>query len=598
MSFWENIKMATSVLRELNYILNRRQKRKAFIVCMVIVISSWFELLGVSVVLPFVQAAMEPDVILAKPYMKKIVNILDIHTGKELMILMGVGIIIVYILKNLFMIFSLAIQVDYSTRIQKELSTKMLQSYMSRPYEYFLNINSAEIRRGCVNDIDSVFSIVSALFSFIAEFLSVLLIGAFIIYTDFWIAIGVLFSMLIVLLGILVLFKSAVKRAGKKNLEASTAKNKAIYQASSGIKEIFVMQKRGHFLKAYENASETERKARRVYEILSGCPDRIVEGICISCIIGTVCVRMVYGNLDMADYIPRFSAFAVAAFRILPSIGKIANRLTTIVYHRPALSNVFHNMCDAEQHECDMKSYLKIKEGEDDLHFRKMLTVKDITWQYENQKFPILKEVNLSIIRGESIAFIGASGAGKTTLSDIILGLLKPLKGAVIMDGIDVYSIPVDWARIVGYVPQAVFLIDDTIRNNIAFGEPKSKIKDELVLEALEQAQLKAFVEGLPKGLDTVVGERGVRLSGGQKQRIAIARALYHKPEILVLDEATAALDNDTEAAVMEAIDALQGKLTMIIVAHRLTTIQKCNKIYEIVNGKIINREKTEILKN
>ena len=223
--------------------------------------------------------------------------------------------------------------------------------------------------------------------------------------------------------------------------------------------------------------------------------------------------------------------------------------------------------------------------------------MSNIFWKYETQKLPVLTNVSLEIKKGKSIALIGASGSGKTTLSDIILGLLMPQGGSVTADGTDVYSMPMEWANIVGYVPQTIFLLDGTVRENIIFGLSDSKADDAKIWKSLERAQLKEFVEKLPQQLDTMVGERGIKFSGGQRQRIAIARALYNEPEILVLDEATAALDNDTESAVMESIEALHGKITLIIVAHRLETIKCCDEIYEIIDGKAVKREKEEIWK-
>ena len=298
-------------------------------------------------------------------------------------------------------------------------------------------------------------------------------------------------------------------------------------------------------------------------------------------------------------FVPKLGAFAMAAFKILPSIGKVSSRATTMAYSFPRLENVYHNVVEAKEYEKQREKYVKEnivnKNVEVSTEFEQVLSINHVEWKYREQIKPVLENVTLEIRRGESIALIGESGSGKTTLSDIILGLLHPQKGSVYMDGIDVYGMPEEWAKVIGYVPQSVFLIDDTIRNNVAFG--LKNVDDTDIWYALEQAQLKKFVESLPEGLDTMVGEQGIKFSGGQRQRVAIARALFSRPQILVLDEATAALDNETEAAVMEAIDALQGKMTLIIVAHRLSTIRNCDKIYEICNGRAELRKKVDILK-
>ena len=234
----------------------------------------------------------------------------------------------------------------------------------------------------------------------------------------------------------------------------------------------------------------------------------------------------------------------------------------------------------------------------DKYSFKKELKVDNVWWKYDDAENAVLKNLSMTIHKGESVGFIGASGAGKTTLADVILGLMRPQEGQVFIDGIDVYTIPKQWSRIIGYVPQVVYLTDESIKNNVAFGIPDNEIDEAMIWNALEQAQLKTFVEQLPEKLETRVGERGVKFSGGQRQRVAIARALYCNPEILVLDEATSALDNETEKAVMESIDALQGKKTLIIVAHRLSTIMNCDSVYEIKDGIACKRDKKDILKS
>lgn len=594
-----NLKTMVQMLKQLNYILNKNQKKRAFGLLVVIIASSGLELLGVTAILPFVQAAISPDKMLQNKYIVAIAPILGISNAEKLLLLMGIALILIYIIKNIFLIYASYVQYDFATSIQRELSVKMLYSYMSRPYAYFLNINTAEIMRGCGSDTVCVFNVIDYTSTILSQVLTVFMIGIFLIYQDAIIALSALFLMLLVLIGIIFCFKPAIKRAGKKNQELLTLKSKILVQTVNGIKEIFVTQRKQLFLDAYDEASNQARKVQRMYNTLSASPDRIVEGICVSGIIGIVCIRLVGDSTNMMDFIPKLAAFAMAAFKILPSIGKIANRMTGIIYSRPGFVNVYENMLEANQYADQMQKYISDRREKssriENLKFQRRLYVNHVYWQYENQKKPVLTDIELNIHKGEAIAFIGASGAGKTTLSDIMLGLLQPARGTIEMDGIDVYTMPMEWAHIVGYVPQSIFLMDDTVRNNIAFGLPRNVIDDNCIWDALEKAQLKTFVENLPYGLDTIVGERGVKFSGGQRQRIAIARALYNKPEILVLDEATAALDNETETAVMQSIDALQGQITMIIVAHRLTTIRNCDRIYEIKDGVAVERRKEEI---
>lgn len=590
-----NIKTVINVIKELNYILSKSQKEKAIFVFVVILFSAGFELLGVSTILPFVQAIMSPEVLSKNKHIQSVFNMFGINTNTNAVIIFGGVIIAVYLLKNIFMIFSSYVQADYSTKVQKSLAVTMLNSYMSQPYTFFMRINSAEILRGCQNDIVASFEVIQRLLSLLAEGFTVLVIGIYIVYMDLFIASTVIFLMTMVLILMIFYFKPLVKRAGNKRINVLTQKNKTITQAVSGIKDILVKRRNQQFIKEFESAAEEERKVQRLFTVLSECPDRIVEGVCVSGIMGVVCIRMMMAPNEMASFIPKLATFAMAAFRILPSIGKITNRMNGIVFNRPGLHNVYLNFKAANEYQNELRC---IQEPSicDDIDFKFNLCIRDVDWKYGESKPFVLHGTTLEIIKGQSVALIGASGAGKTTLADVILGLLPPQGGSVLMDGMDIYSIPEAWSRIIGYVPQGVYLVDDTIRNNVRFGYTDGQNDDEKIWKALEQAQLSDFVRSLPYQLDTIVGERGVRFSGGQRQRIAIARALYSDPEILVLDEATSALDNETETAVMEAIDSLQGKITMIIVAHRLTTIKNCDKIYEIIDGKAIERSKNDVL--
>lgn len=593
-----NFSSIKKLFKELNTILTVKQKRQSIAVLVVIVFSAVFELLGVTAILPFLQVLLTPEKIMQNEKIRPLLAFFHIRTSIEMMILIGCGLILLYIVKNLYMIWSNYIKYSYSARVQKELSIKMLYSYMERPYTYFLDTNSSEILRGCESDTNAVYTILSDMFTIISELLTMAAIGAFVMYTEPIMAIAILLLMMAVMFGIILFFKPIAKRLGKKMMKAQSRRYQIIYQTITGIKELFVMQRKKLFIEDFEDAAESVRKTQRNCEFITSSQERIIEGVCVSGLIGIVVFWLASG-VDILAFVPKLGAFAMAAFKILPSIGKVSSRATTMAYSFPRLENVYHNVVEAKEYELQREKYVKEnivnKNVAVSAEFKQVLSINHVEWKYREQIKPVLENVTLEIRRGESIALIGESGSGKTTLSDIILGLLHPQKGSVYMDGIDVYGMPEEWAKVIGYVPQSVFLIDDTIRNNVAFG--LKNVDDADIWYALEQAQLKKFVEGLPERLDTMVGEQGIKFSGGQRQRVAIARALFSRPQILVLDEATAALDNETEAAVMEAIDALQGKMTLIIVAHRLSTIRNCDKIYEICNGRAELRKKADILK-
>lgn len=592
----KNIRNLLLIIKKLNYILDRNQKVKGVKVGVIIVLSSMLDLLGVTSILPFVQAVTAPQELMKKEYILFFLNLFGFTTATQMLVMIGCGIIVVYIIKNIFMIYSYYVTQDYSSSISMQLSIKMLSSYMLRPYTFFLDVNSAQIIRGCTSDANGIYIIMYQFILLVNECLSAIIIGIYLLYTDVFIAGLVSILMIVVMLGMILLFKPIFKKVGKKYIVVATAKWKAINQNIMGAKEILVNHRQKAFEMEYIKAADEERRINRVKDTLAQSPDRIVEGICVSGIIGIVCIRLLMQDDNMVAFIPKLAAFAMAAFKIFPSIGKITSRLNTIVYQIPALDSVYNNLKTADEYLCRIEKTQQIECKENGRYLKNEIVLSNVLWKYDNQKKFVLRDVNIQIKRGQSVGLIGASGAGKTTVSDIILGLLKPQSGSVTVDGVDIYSIKRQWAEVIGYVPQSVFLLDDTVRNNILFGLPLED-DDEKIWEALQQAQLKDFILSLPDGLDTVVGERGVKFSGGQRQRIAIARALYNNPEILVLDEATASLDNETESALMESIDELQGKITMIIVAHRLSTISKCDIVYEIKDGVAIKRNKEEIIK-
>ena len=590
-----NLRAVKKIIVQLNYVLSKKQKKGAVLLLICMIAGSVLELVGVSAIYPFLQMLLEPNNVQHQWYVTLIYGMVPQIEIYQILLIIGVMIIFVYLFKNLFLIFSAYVQHSYAAKFQREISTKMLDAYLKRTYQFFLNTNSGIVIRGITTDIQGVYQILLALFTMMTELLNVVVLGAFLFFTDWTIALSAMLLAAFCFIGIIVGFRKTVKKAGQDVRRANALKNQYGYQAINGIKEITVLDRRSNFVNQFNEAALLEQKASIINGFMSVCPDRILEGVCIAGFMGIVCIKIAIGA-NVNDFVPVLGTFAMGAFRILPSISKLSSRLNMIVYYQGTLQNTYDNLKAVETYEYTAEE-LTVGDNKNNVHFEKELTIKNINWKYQNSKNNILDNASLKISKGESVAFIGSSGAGKTTLADIIMGLLKPQEGTVEMDGMDIFSIQHQWARIIGYVPQSVFLIDDTVRRNVAFGLEKGDISDKKVWDALKQAQLKEFVENLPYGLDTIVGERGVKFSGGQRQRIAIARALYENPDILVLDEATSALDNETETAVMESIDALQGSKTLIIVAHRLTTIKNCDRIYEITDSVVIERSKEEVFR-
>ena len=594
----KDLKTLGSMFYKLKYVMTAKQRRQTVGIFFMIVIGAFFEMLGVSAVLPFIQSIMQPESLMDKWYIKIIITMLHFESTYSIIYACGVLIIMIYLVKNVYLFVSVRIQALFRCRFLKDLSVKLLLSYMKRPYVFFLDINSSEIMRTVSLDVYGVFRILQNTGKLLSEMLALLMIGFFTIYIDPFMAVGVFLIAGSCFTAITIFFKNRLSTIGKIQRETDAERQKWLYQAVTGYKEVQVMQRADCFIEAYEEAYEQQRAIEVEFETISAMPERIIEFFCIAGLILVVCLRLAMGVV-VEDFIPNLSIFAVAAFRILPSVSRLTGYVNNLVFYRPTLEGVYEALLEVAEYQKSIRE--KINDSfdiaqEQTYCFKDRVSVSNIYWKYPNTEKYVLENLSIDIEKGDSVALIGASGAGKTTLADIILGLLRPENGTVKIDGIEINSIPHMWSRIIGYVPQTVFLTDDTVRNNIAFGIRGNEIDDDKIWIALEQAQLKGFVLGLADGLDTVVGERGVKFSGGQKQRIAIARALYYNPAILVLDEATSALDNETENAVMESIEALQGHKTLIIVAHRLTTIRKCNKIYEIADGHAILRNKEDVL--
>lgn len=596
-----NIKSVFRIIEHIQFILSKKQKRSSIVVFASMIVSSLLELLGVSIVYSFLQLMIDEEALDNNPFAKIINELFPSISTRIIIIILGLTIAVVYCLKNVVAMICAYIQVRYSAFINRELSVRMLDSYMKRPYTFFVNTNSSIIMRGLAGDVSSVYNIILNSFQIIAESASIVLISAFLIYVDPSIAVISMLIAFICFLMITVGFKGIMKRLGKQLRELQAQSSGFTYQAIQGIKEITVLDRRQSFVKDYEKINKRIEKKTITTGLVNAAPDRLLEASCILGVMSILCVKIAAG-VEMESFIPSLGAFVMGIFRIMPSVSRVSNRVNNIVYYMPGLDNIYEVLQDDELieknnriEEQELAKQIE-REGISDIHFNNNLIIDDVYWKYNENQDYVLKGLNMTINKGESVAFIGTSGGGKSTLVDIIMTLFRPQRGTIKADGIDIFLMKNKWRRIIGYVPQMIFLTNDTVRANVAFGLSKDECSDEMVWKALEKAQLKEFVMSLPDGLDTIVGEWGVKFSGGQKQRIAIARALYNDPEILILDEATAALDNETERAFMEAIEMLQGEKTIILVAHRLTTVRNCDRVYEIKNGIAVEQNVDEVL--
>ena len=592
------IRAIVDIAKQLIYIFDKRQKRTCIWVFLSMLLCSVLELLGVTAIYPFIDILMYQDSLKDKEYLSIIYNIKPGISNMSVIMIIGVGIILIYIIKNVLMVASAYLQNHFAARVERELSTHMLNAFMRRPYQFFLNTNSGVVIRGITTDVEGVYKLLIGFFELLSSTITVVILGVLLLVSDPEMAIGALILCGLCFIAVLAAFKGPMKRAGGDIRTSVARKYQFATQAVTGIKEIIVTDRIDSFVEQYEEASIVKEKATLVHGFVNASPKRIIEGVCIGGFIGLVCFKVASGT-DISTFVPTLGMFAMSAFKILPAVSAMSSQLATIIFYKQHLQATYENLKEANEYAKELKllEHKPEKENSNEISFKSTLNIENVRWKYQNAPNYVLDDLLMEIKKGESIAFIGASGAGKTTLADVIMGLLPPQSGSVKMDSIDILTIKKQWAKIIGYVPQTVFLIDDTIRNNVAFGMKENEISDEKVWHALEQAQLRSFVESLPDGLDTIVGERGVKFSGGQRQRVAIARALYEAPDILIFDEATSALDGETEEAVMQSIDALQGHITLIIVAHRLTTIRNCDKIYEIKNGKAVLRDKQEIFR-
>ncbi len=575
------------LFRQIGYVFTGKQRWKMAGIFLLQFIETVMDFFSISLILPFVSILTNMDRMEQASWYGLICRLFGEQDAQGALLILTLSMIALYVVKNLYVILLTNIRVRFLSVNQIRMGSRMVHCYMHKPYTFHLQRNTAQIVRNVNSDVSGAFNVISSMFALVSDVLIIVILVVFLFAVDTGMTLATMAGLAFCSALYFLIVRKKIRKAGEHNREYGARMIKAIHQAMGGIKEVKIMGRETYFAQVYEEAGSEFVDRRRRYHILSAIPARLIETVCMGSILGVIAYKIKVGQ-NLAEVVPSLSAFAVAAVRLLPRANAINTHINGITYNLPCLRAIYEDLTESDRQEAERLAEEASRRRRPKTEERDgTILVEDISFTYPETDKPVLQNVSLRIEKGSSIGIVGVTGAGKTTLVDLILGLLKPDKGRICYGTMDIHENYPQWREHIGYIPQTIYMTDDTIRKNIALGVPDEDIDEEALWRALDNAQLADFVRGLKDGLDTVIGERGVRISGGQRQRIGIARALYRDPEILFFDEATSSLDNDTENAVMDAINTLGTHKTMIIVAHRLTTIEKCHRIFRVVDGSV-----------
>jgi len=583
------------IFKKVLFLLTNQQRRKAFILLLMLTTVALIEMMGIASILPFVTVLTNPSLIETNSILNDLFqfsNNFGVKNNTEFLFALGVVVFMFLIISITFKALTLYFQVKFVENLKHDISKRLVERYLSQSYSWFLSRHSADFAKTILSEVDNVLgSIVAPLIELIAKSLITIAILILLILVDMKTSLMVSF-----LLGgsygiIYKLFSKYINKLGKDRLEKNKILFTSVSDAFSALKEIKLGGLEKVYVERFSHPALTIAKNSAFSTIIRDLPRYALEAVAFGGIILLILYLMIQkGSFNNA--LPIISLYAFAGYRLMPALQQIYASFSKFVFIGPSLDRIYD----------DFKKLRSIEfhDPNEVVEFNKIINLKNIFFNYPNSSNTALKNINLSITANTTVGFVGATGSGKTTVIDIILGLLKAQKGNLNVDGKEITDKnKKSWQRYIGYVPQHIFLSDNTIAENIAFGLDIKNINQEAVENAAKIANLHEFVTyELPQKYQTKIGERGVRLSGGQRQRIGIARALYHKPKLLILDEATSALDNKTEKAVMEAVNNLSNSMTIILIAHRLNSVKKCDKIFLLEKGELKDQGKFEDLIN
>lgn len=570
-------------LRKLYLLMEPSDRRSAISLLLLMILSAALELVGVGAIPAFVSAVVDPDRLLGDSRLRPVLALLNIGTSEALILWSAIALILIFAIKNAVLIFNYRRQISFIAKQRRELSSRLIRAYMSAPYTFHLRHNTAGLIRNVDGEVSIICYQVMATFGEICvRVLVMLAVLAFLFTVEPWITLGwfLIFGSL-AFAGVRTL-SAKLRASGREEQEQRRMVVKHLNEGLGGIKEARVLGREAYF--AERVAASVGRMAKLVsFKLFASKAIRpIVEFMAVA---GLLAIAGVLVLLDRPaeSMLVTLSLFVVALVRLRETISAAVSNFANFRHNIVAIDPVYHDLMALEGPA--RRAAPKAAAPADAL---RLIELKDVSYRYDLAPDFALRDISLRIDAGRAVAFVGSTGAGKSTLVDLMLGLLKPTRGQVFVNERDISAIATAWwHKKVGYVPQTIYLLDDTIRRNIALGLADHEIDEAALQAAIRHAQLDVFVARQPEGLDSIIGERGVRISGGERQRIGIARALYNDPELLIMDEATSSLDNATERAVIGAVEALKGQRTIIMIAHRLSTVRSCDQLFFLKNGRI-----------
>ena len=571
------------ILKKMNVLLDRRQKLAMAGLMVLMVIGAFLQTAGVGLLVQVVSVVIDPGAVEKSAMVRGFYDFLGCQDFQSFSVTVMALLIVTFAVKNVFLFVQQKLTFAFVYTNQFRTSERMMRNYLRRGYEFYLNADTAVVQRSITSDVNNMYALILALLQLLSDGVVSLFVVSYCLMANGLMTMLLAFSLVALMAAIKKVLKPVMHKAGEDNQNYYSSLFKWISQTVQGIKEVKIICKEQYFVDEYRKCGKGYVDAVQRYSLYNNVPKLLIETVCIGVMMGYMIVLTLTGT-STENMLEVLSTLAAAAFVLLPAVNRINNQINSIAYFEPFFMGVSDNL--QEEIEDDRVDMSFAAEAEK-LPLERSIELRDITYAYPNTEKLIFDHAELEIAIGSAVGIVGTSGAGKSTIVDVLLGLLEVRSCAIYADGVDVKTCYRAFLKNIGYIPQMIFMLDDTIRRNVAFGVHDQDIDEERIWEVLREAQLDEFVKSLPEGLDTGIGERGIRLSGGQRQRIGIARALYYDPEVLILDEATSALDNDTEAAIMDSINRLHGRKTLVIIAHRLQTIEKCDVVYRVEDGKI-----------